>query len=144
MNEFPVLLSILLSTKSVFAKLDTALSIYIISCFFLCVPISQFVSSVWSIALTHLKWFAYWSTTRWEHKIRHIDVIHIACKPISEWVNCSCYSFVICSYYYFISNSLVCVSTSVKTTTLTFSSLLSEDDKAACTVWVAILHHHSC
>ena len=48
MNEFPVL-----STKSVFAKLDTALSIYYLMLFSVLVPISQFVSSVWSIALTH-------------------------------------------------------------------------------------------
>ena len=37
-----------------------------------------------------------------------------------------------------ISNSVVCESTPVKTTALTFSASLSEDDKAACTVWVAI------
>jgi hypothetical protein len=49
MNEFPVL-----STKSVVAKLG-AVIYYIVSgaFFFVLMPISQFVSSVWSIAITH-------------------------------------------------------------------------------------------
>ena len=48
MNEFPVL-----STKSVIAKLGTATDIVSGAFFFVLVPISQFVSLVWSIAITH-------------------------------------------------------------------------------------------
>jgi hypothetical protein len=59
MNEFPVL-----STKSVVAKLGAATDIVSGAFFFMLVRISQFISSVWSIAITHTsKLFPYWSTT---------------------------------------------------------------------------------
>jgi hypothetical protein len=72
MNEFPVL-----STKSVIAKLGTATYIVSGAFFFVLVPISQFVSLVWSIAITHTsKLFTYWSTTTtWQDRTRQSGLI---------------------------------------------------------------------
>jgi hypothetical protein len=81
MNEFPVL-----STKSVIAKVGTATDIVSGAFFFVLVPISQFVSSVWSIAITHTSNDSPTGVLLLDgkYKTRRIGIIQIACRPISE------------------------------------------------------------
>jgi hypothetical protein len=115
--------------------------LYCLRCFFLCVSayLTICLISMVNRDNAYFKWFIYCSSTiRWQDKTRQIGIIS-HCLQIHQgmgqlFVLLFCHLQLLLLYL-----QLSCLRiNAVKTTTLTFSALLSADDKAACTVWIAI------
>lgn len=136
LNEFPIL-----STKSVIAKLGTA--IYCFRWFFLCVSacLTICLISMVNRSNAYFKWFTYWSTTtRWQDKTNWFN----STLPANPSANGSTVRVTLLSFAAVttISNSPVCESTPIKTHWPL--AHCCQKLKLLVLFRFLFLHHHSC